>query len=478
MRIGTSRCPRRRSRPAKSALDPLLSDQRPARRCRYRCERTDCRRHGRRVELAPHLSRPANRGSGPAPDRANHHSGHPPQSSCRLRRDRNVPSHQPSHRVPSHPTHRVPSHPRPRVPNHPRPPRPNPNPEPKTKGITDPKAKPKTARAKATVPKAAVAEAAVPAVVGIAVPVPAVVGISVPVPAVASQAIHAVVGITVPVPVDAAQHPATKAIPAITAVSAIAVVDGLGIVGIAVASVVWVIQVAVVATDIAIVGVPIESTRIIVVDAWIPVVVGIRTSEPAVDLTVHLGRHLGVGLVGQVVGGLGGFVNLSRGEESSAILEGAIPVAFLEGPAFGLADPMDRNPRPAGLRLGPEALLPDHAVLVGVVLSGNVEAIGSRRLTRVVIGTILGRAVLQVVQPVGLAVAPEAGDAIPAVLVALPVAIDPASTWRRHPPRPRYPDIILAAWVPLPVSLDPLGIGAGRIDGGRSLIGVGGALAT
>ena len=127
---------------------------------------------------------------------------------------------------------------------------------------------------------------------------------------------------------------------------------------------------------------------------------------------------------------------------------------------------MGRNPRPAGLHLGPEALLPDHAVLVGVVLSGNVEAIGSRRLTRVVIGTVLGRAVLVVVQPIGLAVAPETGDAIPAVLVALPVAIDPESTWRRHPPRPRYPDIILAAWVPLPVSLNPLGIGAGRIDGG------------
>src|SRR5208337_2428849 len=142
------------------------------------------------------------------------------------------------------------------------------------------------------------------------------------------------------------------------------------------------------------------------------------------------------------------------------------PVAFLEGPAFGLADPMGRNPRPARLRLGPEALLPDHAVLIGEVLSGNVEAVGSRRLTRVVIGTVLGRAVLLVVQPVGLAVAPEAGDAIPAVLIALPVAIDPESTWRRHPPRTRYPDIILAAWIPLPVSLDPLGIGAGRIDRG------------
>ena len=326
-------------------------------------------------------------------------------------------------------------------------------PETESKGITEPEAKAETAIAKATVPKAAV-------------PVPAVVRIAVPVPAVASQAIHAVVGIAVPEPVDAAQHPATKAITAIPTIAVISIVNRLSIIWIAVASVIWVIQVAVVATDIAIVGVPIESTRIIVVDAWVSVVVRIRTSEPAVDLTVHLGRHLGVGLVGQVVGGLGGFVNLSRGEESSAILEGAIPVAFLEGPAFGLADPMGRNPRPAGLRLGPEALLPDHAILVGVVLSGNEETIGSRRLTRVVIGTILGRAVLQVVQPVGLAVAPEAGDAIPAVLVALPVAVDPESTWRRHPPRPRYPDIILAAWVPLPVSLDPLGIGAGRIDGG------------
>src|SRR5271157_4911735 len=378
MRIGTSRCPRRRSRPAKSALDRLLSDQRPARRCRYHCERTDCRRRGRgrslyptsrghrsAVQALPLAAQTTIQTARPKAPAAPEGIGTPPATPAAAS-PATPAAASPATIAPSTPTPSAPA-PSARIT------------EAETEeGITEAEAKPEAAvaeaksesEAKATVPKAAIAKAAVPE--------PAVA--AVPVAAVASHAIHAVVGIAVPEPVNTAQHPATKAIPAIPAIPAaipaiptiiaiptIAVIDRLGIVWIAVASVVWVVQVAVVATDIAVIGVPIESTRIIVVDAWVPVVGGIWTSEPAVDLAVHLGRDLGVGLVGQVVGGLGGFVNLSRGEESSAILESAIPVTFLEGPAFGLADPVGRNPCPAALHLGPETLLPDHAILVGVV---------------------------------------------------------------------------------------------------------------
>ena len=77
-----------------------------------------------------------------------------------------------------------------------------------------------------------------------------------------------------------------------------------------------------------------------------------------------------------------------------------------------------------------------------------------------------GGAVLAIVDPVGLAVAPEAGDAIPPLVVALPVAIDPEPARGRVSPRSRHPDEVIPARVPVPVAADPLGAKAGRVDPG------------
>src|SRR5690606_11586057 len=49
------------------------------------------------------------------------------------------------------------------------------------------------------------------------------------------------------------------------------------------------------------------------------------------------------------------------------LFAGPHPVPFLERPAVGLSDPAVRDPRPAGLLLGPVPLAPDDAVAVGVV---------------------------------------------------------------------------------------------------------------
>ena len=64
-----SRCPRQRSMHAKSVLDRLRSDRRPARCCRFRRARTDCRRHGRTVVLHP-----ASRGQRPGGSALSYHA--------------------------------------------------------------------------------------------------------------------------------------------------------------------------------------------------------------------------------------------------------------------------------------------------------------------------------------------------------------------------------------------------------------------
>src|SRR5207245_2756488 len=105
-----------------------------------------------------------------------------------------------------------------------------------------------------------------------------------------------------------------------------------------------------------------------------------------------------------VAGRLG---DLGRGEEGASVFKRAVPVAVLERIAFGLLDPLRGDPRPAGLRLGPVAGLPDDAVAVGEVLTRDVEVIGARRLAGLVGRVLGGGAVLAEVEPVGLAVGPE-----------------------------------------------------------------------
>ena len=50
------------------------------------------------------------------------------------------------------------------------------------------------------------------------------------------------------------------------------------------------------------------------------------------------------------------------------------------------------------------------------------------------------------------------------MVVALPVAVDPKSAWRRNAPRARDPDEVTFARIPLPITIDPLSTGVGRVD--------------
>src|SRR5262249_50069258 len=154
-----------------------------------------------------------------------------------------------------------------------------------------------------------------------------------------------------------------------------------------------------------------------------------------------------------LVGDLGG------GEEGPAVFEDAVPVAVLEEPAFGLPDPLRGDPGPARLGLGPVAGFPDNAVAVGEILAGDVEVVRSGGLARIFRGPVGGGSVLAEVDPVGPALAPEAGDAIPTLVVASPVAVDPEVSGGRVAPGSGDPDEVFAAGIPLPVTLDPLGLG-------------------
>src|SRR5262249_13536280 len=137
-----------------------------------------------------------------------------------------------------------------------------------------------------------------------------------------------------------------------------------------------------------------------------------------------------------------------------------------EDPAVGLADPLCGDPGPARLNLRPESLLPGDAVAVGVILAGDIEAILSGWFAGVLLGPFLGRSILPVVEAIGLPLAPEAGDAIPSLVVALPVAIDPEPSRGRDAPGPGDPDEVLASGIILPVATDPFRSGAGRIEAG------------
>src|SRR5262249_45436667 len=185
-----------------------------------------------------------------------------------------------------------------------------------------------------------------------------------------------------PQPQPAAEAPKSpigipKAVP-VPPVSAVAVahpvLHGRDVVRIAVAAGGRVIEITVVAAEVAVITIAVEAAVLVVEDARIAVIGGVRPPEGAVELAVELGRDRRIGLVGQVVLALGRLVgDPGGGEEGAAILEGAVPVAVLEDPAVGLADPLGGHPRPPRLHLGPEAFLPDHAVAVGVVLPGDVE---------------------------------------------------------------------------------------------------------
>src|SRR5262249_30213819 len=148
-------------------------------------------------------------------------------------------------------------------------------------------------------------------------------------------------------------------------------------------------------------GITIIASVLVVMDARVAVVRRAGTAEGPVELAVHLRGNRGVRLVSQVLGRLCGLVDLGGCEECAPILEGAVPIALLEDPALGLADPLRGDPGPTRLNFRPEPLLPDDAVAVGVILPGDIEAIFSGGLAGILVGPLPGRSILAVVEAIG-----------------------------------------------------------------------------
>ncbi len=117
-------------------------------------------------------------------------------------------------------------------------------------------------------------------------------------------------------------------------------------------------------------------------------------------------------------------------------------------------------------RAGPWPRIPssEHAVTIGTVLARDEEAVGRGGSP----GSSSGRSVEDRSydsRDDRSGDRSRTGHAVPALLIAFPVPVDPEPARRGNSPGTCHPDVVFTAGVPFPVTLDPRGIRTRRIDG-------------